>query len=145
MKLSTRTRYGVRAMFELAKYYEDGPLHIKVIAEQQDISVKYLQNLMSTLKSSGLVRTVRGRMGGYILAKSPNKIKLSDCYSCLEGPLVTVECVQDRSVCDRSSDCPTIDVWGEVHEAVMTVLKSKTLQDLVDNVNKKTGTLSYHI
>ncbi|MHC4637248.1 MAG: RrF2 family transcriptional regulator [Planctomycetota bacterium] len=143
MKLSTRTRYGVRAMFELAKHYEEGPLHIKVIAEHQDISVKYLENLMGILKSAGLVRTIRGRAGGYILAKSPNKIKLGACYSCLEGSLVTVECVQDRSICSRSSDCPTIDVWDEVHEAVMKVLNSKTLQDLVDK--KKIRTLSYQI
>ncbi|MHC4753527.1 MAG: RrF2 family transcriptional regulator [Planctomycetota bacterium] len=143
MKLSTRTRYGVRAMFELAKHYEEGPLHIKVIAEHQDISVKYLENLMGILKSAGLVRTIRGRAGGYILTKSPNKIKLGACYSCLEGSLVTVECVQDRSICSRSSDCPTIDVWDEVHEAVMKVLNSKTLQDLVDK--KKIRTLSYQI
>lgn len=90
MKLSTRTRYGVRAMFELTKHYERGSLHIKVVAEHQDLSVKYLQNLMSILKSAGLVRTVRGRARGYILAKSPNKIKLGDCYSCLEGSMITL-------------------------------------------------------
>ena len=97
MKLSTRTRYGVRAILELAENYGKGPLKLKAIAEHQEISVKYLEQLMAILKSTGIVRSVRGPNGGYVLAKSPNEIKVSDCFNCLEGPVITTECVDNSS------------------------------------------------
>ena len=85
MKLSTRTRYGIRAMLELAQDQGKGPLQIKVIGQRQDISIKYLEQLMAILRSSGFVRSVRGSKGGYLLAKAPNQIKISDLFFCLEG------------------------------------------------------------
>ena len=132
MKLSTRTRYGVRAILELAKNYGKGPLQLKTIAEHQDISVKYLEQMMAVLKSTGMVRSVRGPSGGYVLAKKPSEIKLSDCFICLEGPVVTTECVDDCNLCSRAKQCITRDLWAEVQGAVMTVLQSKTLQNLID-------------
>ena len=102
MKLSTRTRYGLRAIIELAEHNGATPLQTKVIAASQDISVKYLEQLMTILRSAGLVRSIRGSKGGYMLAKSPNQIKLSDVFDCLEGHVTTVECVEDRSFCERT-------------------------------------------
>ena len=144
MKLSTRTRYGVRAILELAENYGKGPLHLKAIAEHQEISVKYLEQLMAVLKSAGIVRSVRGPSGGYVLAKSPNEIKVSDCFNCLEGPVITTECVDNNSFCPRTKACVARQLWAEVQDAMMTVLRSKTLQNLIDRA-KENKALDYHI
>ncbi|MFZ0033513.1 MAG: Rrf2 family transcriptional regulator [Sedimentisphaerales bacterium] len=144
MKLSTRTRYGVRAILELAGNQEGGPLQIKVIAHRQDISVKYLEQLMAILKSAGFIRSIRGAKGGYILAKPANQIKLSDIFNALEGPVTTVECLENKNYCARVADCVARQVWAEVQQAIMSVLQSMTLQDLVDKTKDK-GTLTYQI
>ncbi len=132
MRLSTRTRYAVRAMLELAVNTSNIPVQLKTIAKHQDISVKYLEQLMATLKTAGFVRSVRGSKGGYILAKPPNQIMLDRLFSCLEGPVITVECVENDSFCDRAADCAPRLLWAELQAAIMRVLKSTTLQDLVD-------------
>lgn len=144
MKLSTRTRYGIRAILELALNYGKGPLQLKIIAESQEISVKYLEQLMAILKSAGMVKSIRGSKGGYILARSPGEIKVSDCFNCLEGPVVTAECVENFSYCRRISDCVVRDIWVEMHKAIMNVLQSMTLQDLVDR-SKGGKTVNYNI
>jgi len=144
MKLSTRSRYGTRAILELAQNYGEGPLQIKIIARHQDISVKYLEQLMAVLKSAGFVRGIRGSKGGYILGKLPNQIKLSDVFNAFEGPVATVECVENETYCARAADCVTRQVWAQVQEAIINVLQSITLQDLVDRTKNK-GTLDYQI
>jgi Rrf2 family protein len=144
MKLSTRTRYGIRAILELAENYGKGPLQLRVIAGDQGVSVKYLEQLMAMLKSAGIVRSVRGSKGGYILAKSPGKVKVSDCFQCLEGSVITTECVEDESYCERTNDCIARQVWTEVQKAVMGVLQSMTLQNLVDRA-KKNKAINYNI
>jgi len=132
MKLSTRTRYAMRAALELANYYGKGPLQTRVIAKNQDISTKYLEQIMAALKSAGLVRSQRGARGGYILANPPEKIKLSDVFDVFEGPVVTVECVANENYCSRAENCVARQVWGEVQRAVRNVLQSTTLQDVID-------------
>ncbi len=144
MKLSTRTRYGIRATLELARNYGKGPLQIKTIARQQDISGKYLEQLMAILKSAGLVTSIRGAKGGYLLARPPNHIKLSDVFNCLEGPVTTVECIENESYCTRVHDCAARQVWTQVQEAITNVLQSITLQDLVDRAKDKRA-LDYQI
>lgn len=144
MKLSTRTRYGIRAILELAAGQGEGPMQIKVIARRQGISLKYLEQLMAILKSAGFVRSVRGSKGGYVLAKPANQIKLSDIFNALEGPVTTVECLENEKYCTRIADCVTRQVWAEVQQAIMGVLQSITLQDLVDRTKDK-RTLSYQI
>lgn len=143
MKLSTRTRYGVRSVLELAKHYGEGPLQIKVIAERQEISVKYLEQLMAMLKTGGFVRSIRGSRGGYLLAKPPNQIRLSEVFISLEGPVMTVDCVEDESMCSRVADCLTRQVWREVQDTILGVLESKTLQDMLDSAIDKDS--SYQI
>ena len=132
MKLSTRTRYAVRAIIELAQNKPNKPLQLKVIAQRQDISVKYLEQLMAVLRSSGFVRSVRGSKGGYVLAKEPDQIKLSDVFHCLEGTVTTTECVENEDCCERSADCAARQVWTQVQQAIDNVLQSITLRDLVD-------------
>ena len=145
MKLSTRARYGIRAILELAGNPGKGPLQIKTIAQRQDISVKYLEQLMAILKSAGFVRSIRGSKGGYVLAKAPNQIKLSDVFNCLEGPsVITAECVENESYCARAADCVARQLWLQVQEAIETILQSVTLQDLVDRT-KNSKTLDYQI
>jgi len=144
VRLSTRTRYGIRALLELAENQGSGPLQLKIIARRQDISVKYLDQLMAILKSAGFVRSIRGAKGGYMLAKAPVQIKLSDVFCCLEGPVVTVECTENENYCARSADCVARQVWTQLQEAVMAVLQSITFQDLVDRTKDKKA-LNYQI
>ena len=144
MQLSTRTRYGVRAILELAENYGKEPLQLKAISEHQEISVKYLEQLMAVLKSTGIVRSVRGRSGGYVLAKSPNEIKVSDCFNCLEGPVITTECVDNSSFCTRTADCVARQLWTDVQNTVMNLLRSITLQSLIDRT-REDKVLDYHI
>ncbi len=136
MKLSTRTRYGFRAIVDLAENYGHGPLQLNVIAARQDISLKYLEQLMTILKSAGFVRSIRGAKGGYILAKPPNQIKLNDIFNALEGRVTTVECVEDKSRCLRAIDCVTRQLWVQVQDAIENVLRSMTLQELADKAQK---------
>ena len=144
MKLSTRTRYGIRAILELAENDGKRPLRLRIIAQRQDISIKYLEQLMAILRSAGFVRSVRGAKGGYMLAKPPNQIKLSDVFDCLEGYVTTVECVEDKKYCERSDDCIARQVWIQVQDAIKNVLQSITVQDLVNRAKDK-KMLNYQI
>ncbi|MFB0525276.1 MAG: Rrf2 family transcriptional regulator [Phycisphaerae bacterium] len=144
MKLSTRTRYGIRAILELAESYRQGPLQLKIIAQHQDISAKYLEQIIAMLKSRGFVKSIRGAKGGYILAKAPNQIKLSDVFDCLEGRVTTVECIEDEDYCARVADCVARQLWVRVQEAIDSVLQSITLQDLLDRAKDKRA-LDYQI
>jgi Rrf2 family protein len=131
-------------MLELALHYGARPLQLKRIAESQGISLKYLEQLMALLKASGFVNTVRGAKGGYVLARPPDMIKLSDCVNCLEGHIALVECVDDESFCSKATDCLARQLWQQVSDAIENVLQSVTLQDLVEKA-KKSATLNYQI
>jgi len=119
-------------------------LQLKIIAEHQDISAKYLEQLMAVLKSAGIVRSVRGPRGGYILAKNPSEIKVSECFDCLEGAIITTECVDNSSSCPRATDCIARQLWIEFQDAISNVLQSKTLQNLIDSC-KSNSALDYQI
>lgn len=144
MKLSTRTRYGIRALLELAENQDQGPLQLKKIAAKQDISVKYLEQLIAILKSTGLVRSVRGARGGYLLAKPASEIKLSEAFTALEGPVVTAECVDNKHFCERIEDCAARNVWCKVQKAVLDILDSLTLEDMLE-MGKNHSELDYQI
>ena len=144
MRLSTRTRYGIRAILELAEHYGEGPLQLRIIARDQGVSVKYLEQLMAMLKSAGIVRSVRGSKGGYELAKSPAQVKVSDCFECLEGNIITTECVDSDSYCERKNNCMARQLWADVQNAVMEVLESMTLQNIVDR-SKNNKAIHYQI
>lgn len=147
MKLSTKTRYGARAMLELALNYKDGIVSTAEIAAQQQVSPKYLENLLASLRSASLVKSVRGAQGGYELTRSPAQINLREIYDAFEGTEGFVECTTCPEVCDRSESCVTRDIWGEMYAACMAVLESTTLEDLVRRARNKQSTqaVMYHI
>lgn len=137
MRVSTRGRYGVRAMLDLALNYGKGPVPLKNVAKRQEISVKYLDQLLLSLKLVGLVRSIRGAHGGYVLAKPPSQIKLSEVIRTLEGSIAPVECLDDPGICNRVSFCATRDIWEEIRQAIDNVLESITLQDLAERQRGK--------
>ena len=145
MKLSSRTRYGMRAMLELALEFGNKPLQIKTISDREDISNKYLEQLIAMLKSTGLVRSIRGPRGGYMLAKPPSEIQIKDIFYTLEGPVTTAECLEHAEFCPRCTDCATRQIWGEIQDAILNVLKSRTLQDLVDQSVQAKDAKNYQI
>ena len=132
MKLSTRGRYGTRVLLDLALRDGEGPVPLKDIAQRQQISLLYLEHLISPLIAGGIIRSMRGARGGIWLSKLPQEIKLSEVVGLLEGSIAPVDCVNDPKVCPRSDSCVTRDIWNEMKKAMDGVLESKTLQDLVD-------------
>ncbi|MCM8831215.1 MAG: RrF2 family transcriptional regulator [Candidatus Omnitrophica bacterium] len=131
MKISTRARYGTRAMLELALRYGNKPILVKDIAKSQGISRLYLEQLIVSLQRAGLIKTIRGKKGGCVLARSPDKIKLSEVISTLEGSLAPSDCVTNINFCPRANLCVTRDIWIKLYEAIMRVLNSITLEDMV--------------
>jgi Rrf2 family protein len=147
MKLSTRSRYGVRALVELAIDYEKGPLQIKVIADREKISNKYLEQIVGVLKTAGLVISVRGPKGGYILARPPSEIKLLDVFDLLEGKVTAFDCLVDKSYCTRCGDCLTKKLWLKMQQAIEGVLTSVTLKEMADDavLHQVIENRTYHI
>jgi Rrf2 family protein len=135
----------MRAILELAFEYGKEPLQIKTIAQREDISNKYLEQLIAMLKASGLVRSIRGPRGGYMLAKPPAEIQLKEVFQTLEGPMIPAECLQHPEYCPRCSDCATRQIWQELQNAIFGVLESVTLADLVERSIQSTKTNNYHI
>lgn len=128
-------------MLDLALNKDNGLALLKDIALRQDISQKYIWHIMDTLKAAGLVNSVRGSRGGYILAKAPEQITLKDILSVLEGSMCLVDCVESPSLCKRSSFCVTRDVWGEVTQRIRETLAIITLDQMVKRHNHKNGHL----
>ncbi len=137
MKLSTRGRYGTRALLELSLHWGEGPVLLRDIAKRQQISLPYLEHLITPLIAGGIVRSIKGPKGGISLAKNPREIKLGEVMQLLEGSVVPVECVTNPEVCSRSKLCVTRDIWSELKKAIDEVLDSTTLQGLVERHRKK--------
>lgn len=136
MKISTKGRYGVRAMGELALHYGQGPLPLKEIAEKQGISEHYLEQLMGALRKAGLVKSVRGAQGGYILNRSPKNITVGDVIRVLEGPLTPVDCVSkdNAEACEKAGACMTRKIWEKMRDSMAEVVDNITLQDMIDDI-----------
>ena len=137
MKLSTRGRYGVRLMIELALHHGAGPVLLKEIAERQGISEKYLWHLINPLKTTGLVNSIRGAHGGYVLGKAPEAITLKEILQVLEGSLCLVDCVDNPSLCERSSSCVSRDVWGEASKNLRQTMADTTLAAMAERQKEK--------
>lgn len=139
MKFSTRARYGMRAMLELAlNYGASEPMPLFKIAERQLISEGYLEQMMTVLRKGGLVRSVRGAQGGYLLSREPARITAGEIVRCLEGPLGPTDCVseEDPETCVRSEYCVTRLLWERVREAMASVLDGTTLEALRQDAEK---------
>ena len=137
MKISTRTRYGSRALVELATVYPTRALSVKQVAQAQHMSVKYLENIMASLKAAGLIRAVRGVNGGHMLARPPTSINLSQVVEALEGSLTLIDCVEHPESCPMIDLCPTQDLWIQIGQSMAEILESTNLQDLVDRKEQK--------
>ncbi|MDY6967551.1 MAG: Rrf2 family transcriptional regulator [Spirochaetota bacterium] len=147
MKITTKGRYGTRLLLDLAVNFGGNPILLKDIAKRQDISEKYLGHLIPPLKLAGLINSSRGAHGGYMLAKAPNEITFSEIIKAVEGHTVVTECVSSPSVCNRSDLCVCRDVWTELSEKTMEILRSITLQDVVKKQieMQKSKPLMYYI
>jgi Rrf2 family cysteine metabolism transcriptional repressor len=139
MKLGTKTRYSSRAMLDLALKYENGSRMVSAreIAEHQELSTKYLENLLATLRSAGLVRSARGTEGGYTLTRPPAQINLREIYHVFEGAEGFVECTTDPEYCKRTDGCATQEIWTQMYDACMEILESTTLEDLARRAKEK--------
>jgi Rrf2 family transcriptional regulator, iron-sulfur cluster assembly transcription factor len=131
MKLSTRSRYGTRLMLDMAQHYNQGPVQLGDIAKRQDVSVKYLEQIIIPLKKAHYIESVRGPKGGHILTRPPEEITLGEIVALLEDGTNLVECSNDAGVCQRADSCPTRLVWKEAAEAMFARLHAITLADLV--------------
>ena len=132
MRITTKGCYGLRAMIELATQDDGQPLSMEMISESRQISRKYLHALMTSLRSAGLVKSVRGPGGGYTLSKAAKKINIKEILQALEGPLAPSNCVEEPDTCERSHVCPMIGLWNKINDVTEKLLENITLQDVAD-------------
>lgn len=137
MRISTKIRYGTRAILELAVRFGTGPVDLREIANRQDISVKYLEQVFIPLRTAGLVKSVRGSKGGYVLAKPPAEIDLKDVVEAFEGPIRLVECLNDPALCQQSRACVARDIWAEVSQAIESIFHRITFEEMVKRRKEK--------
>jgi Rrf2 family protein len=145
VKLSTKGRYGTRIMMDIALNEDKGPVLLREISKRQDISEKYLGNLIALLRNANLLKSKRGSKGGYNLAKPPKDIDLFEILSCLEGDMCIVDCVADPMECDRASECVSRQIWGSLSGGIRDMMRAVTLQSLADKQKSMIGGLDYSI
>lgn len=136
MFLTTRIRYGVRALIEIG--INNSPILLKHISENQNLSLKYLDHIFARLKTKGIVRKTKAKKGGYLLARNPEEITLYDIIDALEG-IDSLECIKDNRFCSRSEKCGARIVWDKLNGKIIDVLKSITLKDFIkaqEKINK---------
>ncbi len=133
MKLSTRGRYGLKAMYRIALHYGQGPISLKTIAEAENLSESYLEQIFLVLRKESLLDSVRGPQGGYMLAKEPDSITVGEILRPLEGDLAPSDCVMDDYKCENGEDCVTKVVWSRIKNSIDEVVDSITLQDMIDS------------
>ncbi len=139
IKLSTKGRYGTRLMLNLAHHYNNGneAVILRHVSDDEDISIRYLEQIIIPLKINRLVKSIRGAGGGYTLARRPSEIKLSEILHALEGSCCLVDCVDDSDYCDRIPVCSSYEVWTKASELLKNYFENVTLQDLIEISEKK--------
>ena len=139
MKLSTKGKYGVRAVFEIARHYGNGPISIKEIAERQGISFSYLEQILHKLGKAGLIDSVRGPAGGYLLARQPSELTIGDIVRVLEGPIALSHCLEpgESADCYQADDCVARMVWAKVGAKIEEALDSISFDDLLQRNQKE--------
>jgi Rrf2 family cysteine metabolism transcriptional repressor len=131
MKVSTKGDYGIRAVIELAHHYGDPkPTQSGGIAARQGIPESYLEQLLTTLRRAGFVRSVRGPQGGHVLVRDPGALPVSEVIEALEGSILPIDCLDDSSACSKAGGCAQREMWQAVREAIMGVLENTTIADL---------------
>lgn len=139
MKLSTKGKYGVRAVYEIARHYGRGPITIKEIAERQGISFSYLEQILHKLGKTGVIESVRGPAGGYLLARKPSELTIGDIVRALEGPIALSHCLDpgDPGECTQAEDCVGRMVWAKVGAKIEEALDGISFYDLLQHNQKE--------
>ena len=133
MRISTKGRYAMQLMLDLARYNTGEPISLKDISKRQEISEKYLEQIISLLNKGGFVRSVRGAQGGYLLNRDPKDYKVGEILRITEGDLAPVACLDQNSMeCEKRTGCATVRLWQMIDDAVSSVVDKVTLQDLLD-------------
>ena len=145
MKLSTKSRYGTRAIIDIAQNSENGRTMLKDMAARQSLSPKYLDHILSAMRRAGIIRNIRGKGGGYILSKTPASITVKDIVEAVDGTFEPVECLSNPDLCDKVPSCGTRDIWLKMKEAVDGVLEEATLQSLLENNSSNKNLSNYSI
>ncbi len=131
MKVSTKGDYGIRALIELAHHYgEVRPTQSSEIAARQKVPESYLEQLLTTLRRAGFIRSVRGPQGGHALVRDPRDLRVSEVIEALEGPIMPSDCLDDGGACAKGGGCAQSDMWASVREAILGVLDTTTIADL---------------
>lgn len=136
MKISTRGRYALRIMLDIAMNSDGEPVSFKDVSQRQDISVKYMEQIGSILTRAGFLKSVRGAQGGYYLVGKPSDYSVGDVLRATEGQLSPTPCTDRGSTCERSTDCMTYTLWVNLDRAIMDVLDNTSLQDLIDDYHR---------
>ena len=140
MKISTKGRYALRLLLDLGEHRGEGFVSLKEIAERQDISKKYLEQIIPILNKTGVLRTNRGAQGGYMLARTPDKYTVGEILRLTEGSLAPVACLeQEPNLCERQESCATLPVWRGLYRVINDYLDNITLQDILDQEHEKGG------
>ena len=142
MKVSTKSRYGLAAMVDIAEHFGKGPVALRSVAERQQVSEHYLEQLMSSLRNAGLVRSVRGAQGGYVLARNSAEISVGDIVRAMEGPIAPVDCLLaekglNNPYCDKSGECNRRNIWLKMGESITDALDSISLKSLCTGLNQE--------
>ena len=136
MKLSTRGRYGIQAMYDLALHAQSGPQSIKAISEREGVPEAYLEQLFAALKRQDLVVSTRGAQGGYTLSRPPEAITVGDVLRALEGGLNLVDCLDGEDACGKACACPSRVVWQKVRDGLNAVVDGITLEDMLEDYRR---------
>jgi Rrf2 family protein len=131
LRLPTKGQYGVRAMFEIARGYLEGPTTIKEISGRQEVSVAYLEQILNTLRRAGLIKSVKGPGGGYVLAREPSQTSIGAILKALEGPVAMASCLDPEEGCSRVETCVTHLMWRSLGQKIEDFLNTITLADLL--------------
>lgn len=139
IKVSTKGRYGLRLMLNLASHYNNGQkaIILKNVAKEEEISIRYLEQIIIPLKIKKLVKSIRGAGGGYTLARKPGEINLCEILEALEGTCALVDCVEDPDFCDRIPSCAAYEVWRQASEILKNYFEGVTLQQVLNQAEKK--------
>lgn len=145
MKLSMRSDYGARAIIDLARHYGQGPIQSADIAARQQVPEAYLEQLLTTLRKAGLIRSTRGPHGGHELARPPSEITFGEVIASLEGPFALLDCLDESGGCQLGPTCSMADIWQEVAQATRRILDATTIQDLVQRQKEREQRSMYYI
>ncbi len=145
MKISTRTRYGLRLLVYLAGENPDKLLQVKEIAKHESIPVKYLEQIIRPLKKAGMLKVVRGAKGGYFIGRRPENISVKEVFDVLENNSSLLDCLQNKNTCERKNICSTFDFWNNFNNAVNEYLENVSIADIVKMQREKCQKLMFYI